>query len=93
MSSGTFELGAVCDSGVDAVWVQRGLQPAAWRELSDILSLITTNPSELPPWMPMPVVGASTPALEPLHVPVVTPVIPPQGDVPPVLDDKPLPPA
>jgi hypothetical protein len=93
LSSGNFDLGAVCDSGADAVWVQRGLQPPSWRELGAILSLISTDPTELPDWLPMPDASTSTPPLQPLHVPVVTPVDRPQGDVPPVLDDKPLPPA
>jgi hypothetical protein len=92
MSSGCFDLSAVCDSGADAVWVQRGLQPPAWREFGEILSLITTSPTELPAWLPMPTVNESTPPLQPMHVPVVTPVDHPQGDLPPVLDDRPLPP-
>lgn len=91
MSSGLFDLGAVCDSGADAIWVQRGTQPAAWRELGSLLSLFTTTPTELPNWLPMPPVSASTPPMQPLHVPVVTPVDRPQEDVPPVIRERPLP--
>jgi hypothetical protein len=92
MSSGNFNLGAVCDSGADAVWVQRGLEPAAWRELGEILSVITTAPTQLPAWLPMPNADPLLPLLQPLHTPVITPVDRQQGDLPPVLDDKPLPP-
>lgn len=91
MTSGNFDLGAICDSGSDAVWVQRGMAPAAWRELGEILTLITTEPTSLPAWLPMPTVNASTPPLQPLHIPVVTPVTRTEGDTPPVLDDRPLP--
>ncbi|MBL8860117.1 MAG: hypothetical protein JNL28_16525 [Planctomycetes bacterium] len=92
LTSGNYELGAVCDSGADAIWVQRGLQPASWRELGSILTQITTEATALPEWLPMPTVNESTPPLQPLHIPVVNPVDRPQGDIPPVLDDKPLPP-
>jgi hypothetical protein len=92
LSSGNFELGALADGGADAIWVQRGQQTAAWRELGQILTLITTSPTELPGWLPMASVDTTNPVLQPLHTPVVTPVDRPSGDVPPVLDDKPLPP-
>lgn len=92
MTSGNFDLAAVADSAADAVWVQRGTSPAAWRELGEILTLITTEPTGLPAWLPMPTVDESTPPLQPLHIPVVSPVDRPQGDVPPVLDERPLPP-
>lgn len=91
ITSGNFNLGPVCDSGAEAIWVQRGLAPASWRELGEILSQITTAPTALPEWLPMPTADPSQPELQPLHVPVVTPVDRPQGDVPPVLDDAPLP--
>jgi len=92
ISSGNYELSALCDSGADAVWVQRGLQPASWRELGTLLTQITTEPTELPSWLPMPTVNEDTPPLQPLHIPVINPVDRPTGDLPPVLDDKPLPP-
>jgi len=92
ISSGNFDLGALCDSGADATWVQRGMQPASWRELGSLLSLITTTPTALPPWLPMPSVELVTPPLQPLHIPVVTPDNRPVTDQPPVLDDRPLPP-
>lgn len=91
-TSGNFDLGSLSDSGADAIWVQRGDQPAAWREVGQILTLITTSPTELPTWLPMPNPNASTPPMQPMHVPVVTPVDRPSGDLPPVLGDKPLPP-
>ncbi len=89
MTSGSFDLAELVDSGTDAVWVQRGTSPAAWRDLAGILSLITTDPTELPEWLPMPALGESTPPLPPMSIPVVTPVEREEEEVPPGLGDRP----
>lgn len=88
-SSGVFDLADLVDSGTDAVWVQRGTSPAAWRDLGGILSLITTDPTELPAWLPLSQVNESTPPMEPTSIPVVTPVDRQEGDLPPDLGDTP----
>lgn len=90
-TTGSLNLSDVCDTGADALWVQGGAQTPTWLELENTLSLKVKEGSQLPSWM---VVQSALPEplLQPLHVPVVTPVDRPPGDTPPVLGDKPLPP-
>lgn len=91
-TTGGFDLSSLCDSGADALWVQDGAQPPSWREVGNSLTPMTPEPSWLPTWVPTEGANQSTVMLEPLHVPVITPVSRGEGDTPPVLDEKPLPP-
>lgn len=88
-----FDLATLADSGADAVWIQEGPQPPSWIDVASTLTPLTPEPSSLPPSMPTDVTNDAAPTLEPLHVPIVTPVDRGGGDRPPVLDDTPLPPA
>jgi len=91
-TSRTFDLSSLCDAGGDAVWIQQGANPPSWLELGTVLTQLTPEPSGLPASMTIEAVNAAAPAMEPLHVPIVTPVSRPDGDRPPVLDERPLPP-
>lgn len=86
-----FDLSTLCDSGADAVWIQEGPQPPSWLEVGTQLTPLTPEPSGLPSGLTT-TTNEAAPVMEPLHVPVVTPVDRPNGDTPPVLDERPLPP-
>lgn len=92
-TSSSFDLSTICDAGADAVWIQDGAVLPSWLQIGNSLTLFTADPSFLPTSLPN---AATTqeqaPPVEPLHVPVITPVVNPGGDTPPVLGDKPLPP-
>lgn len=88
-----FDLATLADASVDAVWIQDGPQPPSWLDVGTTLTPTTTEPSTLPPSMPTNTTNEAAPTMQPLHVPVVTPVDRDGGDRPPVLDERPLPPA
>jgi hypothetical protein len=94
-TSRSFSLSALCDSGADALWIRNSGSIASWLEVSQVLTEITPGPSMLPSNLPSTAAEATAepvPEFAPTHVPVITPVDRQQGDVPPVLGDRPLPP-
>ncbi len=94
-TSRSFSMPTVCDSGADALWVRNHTAIASWLQFANTLSPITPGPSLLPIWMPITVeqaVNTLAPDFAPTHVPVVTPDHGADGDTPPVLGDRPLPP-
>jgi len=93
--SGTIALDEVAARGTDALWIQGNTTRTSWSEIGSALFIEDTGASLFPPTLP----GASSAGsagenalLAPVHVPVITPSDNPVGDVPPKMDDRPLPP-
>lgn len=93
--TGTIALDQVAARGTDALWIQGNVARTSWSEIGAALFVETTGESLFPPDLP----GASSAGtdpenalLAPVHVPVITPSEGPQGDVPPKIEDRPLPP-
>lgn len=94
-TSRAFDLSNVCDSGGDALWIQDGTAPPSWIQIGSTLTLLEPEPSFLPEWLPTSADATSTanePLVAPVHTPVVTPIDIPVGDLPPRIEDRPLPP-
>jgi hypothetical protein len=94
-TSRSFDMATLCDTGADALWLRNTVNINSWLEVSDVLTEITPGPTMLPSNFPSTAQEAwstSAPEFEPTHVPIVDPDDEPQGDVPPVLGDRPPPP-
>jgi hypothetical protein len=93
--TGTINLAAVAGRGTEALWVQGNASRTSWAELGAALFVETTGTSLFPPSLPADSsAGTSAEAalLAPTHVPVITPSDTPEGDFPPEIEEKPLPP-
>ena len=93
--SGTIAIDQLAARGTDAVWIQGDAARTSWSEIGSALFIENTGSSLFPPSLP----GASSAGSEgenallaPIHVPVITPSDTPVGDVPPKIEDRPLPP-
>lgn len=93
--SGTIALDEVVARGIEALWVQGDSARTSWSEIGTALFLEDTGTSLFPPTLP----GDSSAGtsgenalLAPAHIPIITPSETPQGDVPPKIEDRPLPP-
>jgi hypothetical protein len=94
-TSHSYDMSSLCDSGADALWVRNHAQAASWLEFQQTLTPMTAGPSLLPITIPVTLdaaVSLTAPGFAPTHVPVVTTDDNPDGETPPVLGDKPLPP-
>jgi hypothetical protein len=94
-TSHSYDLVSLCDSGAEALWVRNHTQFGSWLEFQQTLISMSAGPSLLPINVPLTLTAAvslTAPAFAPTHVPVVTDDETPNGDKPPILDDKPLPP-
>lgn len=94
-TSRSFDMGSLCDAAADALWIRNHAAIASWLEVDAVLTPITPGASQLPASMPSTAAEAEStvaPEFAPMHVPVVNPVDHPDGDTPPVLGDRPLPP-
>jgi len=93
--SGTIALADVASRGLEAVWIQADASSTSWGQIGAVLLPEATGESMFPAELPSPTsVGTSgeDALMAPTHVPVITPSDVPQGDVPPKLEDRPLPP-
>jgi len=93
--TGTHRLESVAASGVDALWVQGDSARTSWFEIGASLFVQQAGASIFPAVLPSSTsAGTSGEAtlMAPTHVPVVTPIDVPEGDVPPEIEDRPLPP-
>lgn len=92
--SGTLPLEDVITHGAQALWVQTtDAHSLSWLQVGNDLSLLPAQGDLLP----LAVQACNNPDVantlyEPAHVPVITPSDHPTGDLPPKLEDKPLPP-
>lgn len=93
--TGTIALDEVAARGTEALWIQGDFSRTSWSEIGSALFVEDTGSSLFPDSLP----GASSAdtgvedaLLAPVHVPVITPSDTPQGDVPPKIEDGPLPP-
>lgn len=93
--TGTIALDELAARGTEALWIQGNSTRTSWSEIGSALFVEDTGSSIFPITLP----GASSAGsvtealLAPVHVPVITPSDVPQGDCPPKLEDRPLPPA
>lgn len=92
--TGTFALEDVAARGTDALWVQGDFSRTSWSEIGSALFVEDTGASLFPSSLP----GESSAGsdgdalLAPVHIPVITPSDGPDGDVPPNIEEPPLPP-
>jgi hypothetical protein len=94
--TGTLKLEDLSTRGADALWVQGDLASTTWTEVGSTLLVENTGESIFPDTLPAPTSEGNedeTLIMSPMHVPVITPSETPAGDVPPVIEDTPLPPA
>ena len=94
-TSGALNLSGLCDSGGDALWIQAKTTRASWLQVGSSFTMLSPLPSFLPSAFPTttdPSSGTVDMLMAPAHVPVITPVDQPEGDLPPTLRDQPLPP-
>lgn len=93
--TGTHQLESVAASGVDALWVQGDSARTSWFEIGASLFVEPTGASIFPSTLPSSTSAGSTgdqTLMAPTHIPVITPTDQPDGDVPPVIEERPLPP-
>jgi hypothetical protein len=93
--SGTIALDDVAARGIEALWVQGDSVRTSWSEIGTSLFVEDTGTSLFPPSLPgdsSEGSGDENALLAPAHVPVITPSDTPIGDVPPKIDERPLPP-
>lgn len=92
--TGTFALDEVAARGTDALWIQGDLSRTSWSEIGSALFVEDTGTSLFPSSLPGDTSEGSTEEalLAPVHVPVITPSDVPTGDVPPEIEEPPLPP-
>jgi hypothetical protein len=95
-TSGALDLGAALTSGAQTIWIQQaGPHTFAWLQLGAQLSTLDANGSVLPESLRPALQSGQdelAPACAPAHVPVITPSDTPDGDAPPKLGQRPLPP-
>lgn len=95
-TSGALDLAAALTSGAQTIWIQQaGRHTFAWLQLGAQLTTLDATGSVLPEALrpaPQATDEALSPACAPAHVPVITPSDTPNGDAPPKLGQRPLPP-
>ncbi len=91
--TGTVQLENIAARGADALWVQGDPASTSWTEIASVMLLEPTGESIFPETLPG-ADGDDTQGLlmTPVHVPVITPSDEPVGDVPPEIEERPLPP-
>jgi len=93
--TGTIALDEVAARGTDALWIQGDASRTSWSEIGSALFVEQTGTSLFPSSLPgdsSAGTGIEAALLAPVHVPVITPSDTPHGDVPPKIEDRPLPP-
>jgi len=93
--TGTHPLENMAAGGVDALWIQGDSARTSWIEIGASLFVRTTGASIFPTTLPSSTsAGTSGDAtlMAPVHVPVITPGDDPEGDIPPAIRERPLPP-
>ncbi len=90
--TGTHALESIAASGVDALWVQGDSARTSWFEIGASLFVETAGASIFPATLPSSTSAgttADTTLMAPIHVPEITPGDDPEGDVPPVIEERP----
>lgn len=90
--TGTHPLGRIAAAGVDALWVQGDAARTSWIEIGPSLFVEPAGTSIFPATLPSSTsTGTSGDAtlMAPAHTPVVTPIDVPDGDIPPVIEERP----
>ncbi|MBL8861690.1 MAG: hypothetical protein JNK02_06720 [Planctomycetes bacterium] len=93
--TGSILLENVAARGTEALWVQSDSKRTSWAELGSALFVEDTGASFFPATLPSDSsLGSSAEEAfaAPTHVPVITPSENPVGDVPPRIEERPLPP-
>lgn len=94
-ASGSIALSSVLQRGPETLWIQHGAgRSTTWLQRGSELTLADAGASALPDDMEsgQDTPSTMTPTCAPTHVPVVTPSDKPTGDLPPKLEERPLPP-
>ena len=93
LATGAMPLGELAQERPTSVWLQRSNEFLnAWIERVSGFDLWSSMGALAPPSPNRPRSEAKRPTHDALHVPVVDPTDDPDGDKPPVLEEKPLPP-
>lgn len=91
--TGAFELAPLATRAATLVWIRSSKTRAhAWLEQDGTLALLATGPTLLPASIEPASEHSAENLMAPPHVPVITPTGRPKGDLPPKLEDHPLPP-
>jgi hypothetical protein len=93
--TGMIDLESLATRGTEALWVQGDSSSTSWAELGAALFIEETGESLFPSTLPGDSSAGSseeTSLLAPTHVPVITPSGTNNGDCPPEIEERPLPP-